>query len=228
MSRPNRPNPPHTIHSKVVILGESSVGKTSVVMRGSRDEFYEFQEPTIGAAFLTTARQVNDIQVKLELWDTAGQERYRSLAPMYYRGATVAIIVYDITQPDSLVRAREWAMELQYKMPGKQCGLVLVGNKCDLGVVDHDMAAAAEEVVRDHSVIGADPVQHRLVSAKTGDGVEELFVHVCEMVYGVDRVEGNCVGGGDGGISSNGFVLSGGGSDDDNMGYVDRMRGMCG
>jgi Ras-related protein Rab-5C len=83
------------------------------VVRFVRDEFFEFQEPTIGAAFLTQTVALDDATVKFEIWDTAGQERYRSLAPMYYRGAAAAIIVYDITNPDSFAGAKSWVKELQ-------------------------------------------------------------------------------------------------------------------
>jgi Ras-related protein Rab-5C len=225
MKRPT----PHTIHAKVVILGESSVGKTSVVMRGTRGEFYELQEPTIGAAFFTTERTVHGTLVRLELWDTAGQERYRSLAPMYYRGSSMAIVMYDITQPDSLVRAREWVAELSVKFPDKSCRLVLVGNKSDLGEVSERMADMAREVVRDHTDHDSDPIQHMLVSAKTGDGVERLFEHVCETVYNVEGNGGGGSGGsGSGGNASNGFVLGDGNARRGGRGYIDRIRGMCG
>jgi len=98
---------------KVVLLGESAVGKSSLVLRFVKREFHEFQESTIGAAFLTQTIQVDDTTVKFEIWDTAGQERYHSLAPMYYRGAQAALIVYDITSRDSFLKAQNWVRELQ-------------------------------------------------------------------------------------------------------------------
>ena len=82
---------------KLVLLGDSAVGKSSLVLRFVRGQFFEYQESTIGAAFLTQTVALNDTTVKFEIWDTAGQERYHSLAPMYYRGAAAAIVVYDIT-----------------------------------------------------------------------------------------------------------------------------------
>lgn len=82
---------------KLVLLGDSAVGKSSLVLRFVRNSFSEHQESTIGAAFLTQTLQVAGDGVKLEIWDTAGQERYHSLAPMYYRGAQAAVIVYDIS-----------------------------------------------------------------------------------------------------------------------------------
>ena len=71
-----------------------------------------FQESTIGAAFLTQTVVLDDTTVKFEIWDTAGQERYHSLAPMYYRGAQAAIVVYDITNADTFTRAKSWVGEL--------------------------------------------------------------------------------------------------------------------
>ena len=70
---------------KLVLLGESAVGKSSLVLRFVKGQFHEFQESTIGAAFLTQTLCLDDTTVKFEIWDTAGQERYHSLAPMYYR-----------------------------------------------------------------------------------------------------------------------------------------------
>ena len=92
---------------KLVLLGDSAVGKSSLVLRFVRGQFFEYQESTIGAAFLTQTVALNDTTVKFEIWDTAGQERYHSLAPMYYRGAAAAIVVYDITnRVRTLARSR--------------------------------------------------------------------------------------------------------------------------
>ncbi|GFS35307.1 ras-related small GTP-binding family protein [Actinidia rufa] len=82
-------------------------GKSSLVLRFVKGQFLEFQESTIGAAFFSQTLAVNDASVKFEIWDTAGQERYHSLAPMYYRGAAAAIIVYDITSTEARVYAEE-------------------------------------------------------------------------------------------------------------------------
>lgn len=96
-----------------MLLGDSAVGKSSLVLRFVKKQFFEYQESTIGAAFLTQSVQLNDCVVKFEIWDTAGQERYHSLAPMYYRGAATAIVVYDITNRQSFTRAKSWVKELQ-------------------------------------------------------------------------------------------------------------------
>ena len=80
-----------------VVPGEAAVGKSSLVLRFTSNEFQENKEPTIGAAFLAQKCEVGDRTIKFEVWDTAGQERFHSLAPMYYRNAQAAIVVYDIT-----------------------------------------------------------------------------------------------------------------------------------
>ncbi|CAE7654667.1 Rab5a, partial [Symbiodinium necroappetens] len=84
-----------------------------LVVRFAKGEFYEYQEPTIGAAFMTQTVNLNAEVVKFEIWDTAGQERYKSLAPMYYRGAAAAVIVFDITAKESFEAAKGWVQELQ-------------------------------------------------------------------------------------------------------------------
>nr|CAN72108.1 hypothetical protein VITISV_044046 [Vitis vinifera] len=80
-----------------VLVGDMGTGKTSLVLRFVKGQFFEHQEPTIGAAFFTQLLSLNEATVKFDIWDTAGQERYHSLAPMYYRGAAAAVVVYDIS-----------------------------------------------------------------------------------------------------------------------------------
>merc|ERR1711906_30660 len=100
------------MQAKLVLLGDMGAGKSSLVLRFVKGQFLDYQESTIGAAFLTQTVAVNDATVKFEIWDTAGQERYHSLAPMYYRGAAAAIVVYDITNKESFNGAKSWVKEL--------------------------------------------------------------------------------------------------------------------
>uniref|UniRef100_A0A8C4VZQ0 RAB5B, member RAS onco family n=1 Tax=Gopherus evgoodei TaxID=1825980 RepID=A0A8C4VZQ0_9SAUR len=116
---------------KLVLLGESAVGKSSLVLRFVKGQFHEYQESTIGAAFLTQSVCLDDTTVKFEIWDTAGQERYHSLAPMYYRGAQAAIVVYDITNQETFARAKTWVKELQ-RQASPNIVIALAGNKADL------------------------------------------------------------------------------------------------
>mmetsp|Transcript_3031 Transcript_3031/g.4793 ORF Transcript_3031/g.4793 Transcript_3031/m.4793 type:complete len:194 (+) Transcript_3031:653-1234(+) len=162
-------------HFKLVLLGDTAVGKSCLVVRFVRDEFFEFQEPTIGAAFLTQTVQLDDSTVKFEIWDTAGQERYRSLAPMYYRGAAAAIVVYDITNPDSFAGAKSWVKELQ-RRGDQNVVIALAGNKADLEsrrkVEFEEANAYAEE----------NGILHLETSAKNANNVKALFVEIAKKL----------------------------------------------
>ena len=118
--------------AKVVLLGDMGAGKSSIALRFSKDQFNEYQESTIGAAFVTQSLSASSDHpaVKFEIWDTAGQERYRSLAPMYYRGAAAALVVYDITSSQSFEQAKTWVDQLHDN--GSSGTIVaLTGNKKD-------------------------------------------------------------------------------------------------
>ncbi|KAI9494819.1 ras family-domain-containing protein [Zychaea mexicana] len=97
-----------TLEAKVVVLGATGVGKTSVVIRYVQKTFSASSTSTIGASFMTKKLTVDDCHVRLQIWDTAGQERFRAMAPMYYRGAQAAILVYDITSEESFSDMNTW------------------------------------------------------------------------------------------------------------------------
>ena len=159
---------------KVVFLGDTAVGKSCLAVRFARNEFFEFQEPTIGAAFLGKNINLNDKRYKFEIWDTAGQERYRSLAPMYYRGAKAAVIVYDITDEDTFKGAKTWVSEIKKK--SKNCLILLVGNKVDLTnnrKVDIHMV---NDYVENNNLIYMES------SAKTGLNVDKIFTTIAENI----------------------------------------------
>lgn len=167
------PSPP--IQAKLVLLGDMGAGKSSLVLRFVKGQFFEYQESTIGAAFLTQTVSVNDAVVKFEIWDTAGQERYHSLAPMYYRGAAAAIIVYDITSPESFARAKKWVQELQ-RQGNPNLIMALAANKVDLAsqrkVSEEDAKAYAEE----------NNLHFVETSAKTALNVNELFYDIARKL----------------------------------------------
>uniref|UniRef100_A0A2K6V3G9 RAB5B, member RAS onco family n=1 Tax=Saimiri boliviensis boliviensis TaxID=39432 RepID=A0A2K6V3G9_SAIBB len=101
-ARPNgQPQASKICQFKLVLLGESAVGKSSLVLRFLGMVAHTYNPSYLGAAFLTQSVCLDDTTVKFEIWDTAGQERYHSLAPMYYRGAQAAIVVYDITNQEA-------------------------------------------------------------------------------------------------------------------------------
>ncbi|EGD84244.1 hypothetical protein H112_07935 [Trichophyton rubrum D6] len=137
------PGPKPSSSVKLVLLGEAAVGKSSLVLRFVNNDFQENKEPTIGAAFLTQKCSLPTRTIKFEIWDTAGQERFASLAPMYYRNAQAALVVYDLTKPSSLIKAKHWVAELQRQAsPG--IVIALVGNKLDLTSGDGTSASAGD------------------------------------------------------------------------------------
>ena len=108
------------VQAKVVMLGEGRVGKTSLVLRFCKDTFSDSQPPTIQASFLDKPMTVGDKRVNLAIWDTAGQERFHALGPIYYRAADAALLVYDISDPDSFIKVQTWVKELR-KMVSRRC-----------------------------------------------------------------------------------------------------------
>ena len=116
---------------KIVLLGESTVGKTSIINVVHGGQYIQDQPTTIGACFYIKKMKINDVTVKLHIWDTAGQERFRSLAPMYYRDAQYALLVYAVNNEDSFKAIQSW-----YNGLTQNCStlpnVILIGNKVDL------------------------------------------------------------------------------------------------
>lgn len=156
---------------KVVLLGDTGVGKSSLVLRFVTKNFRPFSESTIGASFMSKMIMIEGKAIKYQIWDTAGQEKYRSLAPMYYRGAAAAIIVYDITSLQSFKKCKNWVKELQSYGP-EDIVLVVAGNKVDL--VDQrevDTAVASQYA----NEIGALFIE---TSAKSNTNVAKAFEQI--------------------------------------------------
>nr|XP_009763065.1 PREDICTED: ras-related protein Rab5-like isoform X2 [Nicotiana sylvestris] len=145
-----------------VLLGDMGTGKTSLVLRFVKGQFFDFQEPTIGAAFFTQLLSLNEATIKFDIWDTAGQERYHSLAPMYYRGAAAAVVVYDIT-------SKEQSNAVFVVLGNPNLVTVLVANKADLDserMVDNE---EGDQYAKENGLLFFE------TSAKTAQNINELF-----------------------------------------------------
>jgi len=160
------------VETKVVILGHTGVGKTSMVNQYVLGQTGN-TTATIGAAFMKKEVEINGWTIMLQIWDTAGQERFRSMAPLYYRGAHAAILVFDVTAPDTLDKVSGWVEELQAQA-NEDSFIVLAANKCDLRSITPD-SVSPEKANAYARTIGATVFE---TSAKTGKGIEDLFEHV--------------------------------------------------
>jgi len=116
---------------KVVIIGDSGVGKSNIMSRYLRNEFALDTKATVGVEFGAKKLEIEGFTIKAQIWDTAGQERYKSIANVYYKGSKGAFVVYDISRKDSFESLDRWVNELRNN-GGKDVIIILIGNKCDL------------------------------------------------------------------------------------------------
>ncbi|CAA0826595.1 Ras-related protein RABA5b [Striga hermonthica] len=116
---------------KIVVIGDSAVGKSNLLSRFARDEFDHNSKATIGVEFQTQVVELDGKEIKAQVWDTAGQERFRAVTSAYYRGAVGALVVYDITRKATFESVQRWLDELNTHCD-TTVAKMLVGNKCDL------------------------------------------------------------------------------------------------
>ncbi|KAK7293198.1 hypothetical protein RJT34_16061 [Clitoria ternatea] len=116
---------------KVVLIGDSAVGKSNLLSRFARNEFDANSKATIGVEFQTQVVEIDGKEIKAQIWDTAGQERFRAVTSAYYRGAVGALVVYDITRRGTFDSINRWLQELTTQNDST-IARMLVGNKCDL------------------------------------------------------------------------------------------------
>ena len=116
---------------KLLLIGNSSVGKSSLLFRFCENVWDDSFVPTIGVDFKLKTLEVNGKKVKLQIWDTAGQERFKNITSSYYRGGNGVLVVYDITDRESFENLTSWLIEIE-KNANKNVYKLLIGNKCDL------------------------------------------------------------------------------------------------
>ncbi|XP_050399055.1 ras-related protein Rab-22A [Patella vulgata] len=160
---------------KLCLLGDSGVGKSSLVMRFVTDSFKPALESTIGASFMTKTLLVEGNTYKFQIWDTAGQEKYRALAPMYYRGAAAAIIAYDVTREATYKSVKSWVQELRHQ-GAPNIVIAIAGNKCDLDDLREVREKDAEDYAKEINAIFCE------TSALTAINVADLFYKISERL----------------------------------------------
>ena len=168
-----------TIETKIVLLGDVNVGKTSIASRYCKNSFNDHHINTIGGAYQQQKVVLsNGSMVKLHIWDTSGQERFRAMTNLYYRDAQVAILTYDITNESSFSSIDFWINELKYKVENDNMILCLVGNKSDVNANERKiMASKGKSFAAENNMLFFE------TSAKTGEGVKDLFVTIANKVY---------------------------------------------
>ena len=163
---------------KILILGDSFVGKTNMLKRFLQNEFDMNTKETVGVEFGSKNFKMgeNEDVIKAQIWDTAGQERYRSVTKAYYKGAKGALLVYDITRKSTFENIDNWLIDLRTNAD-KDILIILIGNKSDL--------VENREVSKEEAQTKAEQynIAYLETSAKSGDNIAKAFTELVEQVY---------------------------------------------
>jgi Ras-related protein Rab-1A len=154
---------------KLLLIGDSGVGKSCLLLRFADDTYTESYISTIGVDFKIRTIELESKTIKLQIWDTAGQERFRTITSSYYRGAHGIIIVYDVTEQDTFNNVKQWLQEIE-RYASESVQKLLVGNKCDLTAKKAVDFAVAKEYA---DSIGVPFLE---TSAKNATNVEQAFM----------------------------------------------------
>ena len=162
---------------KIIVIGDSSVGKSCLTMQAVRKNFVDLYQATLGFEFLTFNLRINKNVVKLQIWDTCGQEVYRSLISNFYRNCSLALIVYAINNRDSFMHAETWLNDLK-SQANPNVRVFLVGNKSDL---EDERVVPREEGERFKEEKKLDRFME--TSAKTGENARGVLLEAAKLLY---------------------------------------------
>lgn len=184
---------------KVVLIGNTNVGKTTLQERYALNKYTDQYKPTLGLAFKRKTEVVNGSPISLGVWDTAGSERYMSLAPMYYRGASAAVMCFDITDRESWDELPTWVKLL--RTISDTCRLYICATKVDL--LQEELTSCTRTVSQKELADYAHEIDASYVetSAKTGQNISKLFQQIASD-YHTDGQEGLQI------IEKDSFILS--------------------
>ena len=160
---------------KYIIIGDSSVGKSNILLRYSQDKFNDEYQATIGVEFGAKNIELDKKIYRIQIWDTAGQENFRSITRAYYKNSVCAFVVYDISNRESFTNAQTWIEDCKTQSP-KTVFLVLVGNKCDLESERQVNYDEGMQLANNYKMLFYE------TSAKTGKNINELFVKSVECI----------------------------------------------
>jgi Ras-related protein Rab-1A len=166
--------------NQFVMIGDTGVGKSCILLRFADDTFTDSYISTIGVDFRFRTVEVDKKTCKLQIWDTAGQERYRTITSAYYRGADAIVMVYDVTNRDSFKHVNDWLLEVTRYAAEDTCKL-LVGNKCDL---QGSRVVTMKEGFNFAETLGVDYLE---TSALDGTNVETAFFNLAKALMVRDK-----------------------------------------
>ena len=169
---------------KIVLIGDTCVGKSCILVRFSDDVFVENYVTTIGVDFRFKTMIVKNKIAKIQIWDTAGQERYRSITTAYYRGAAAIIICCDSTNKESFYNINNWIEEIS-KYTDKDVDKLVLINKCDLV---QERQIDKNEISKFEKEVGIKIME---VSAKTGNGIDKAFEYIIEKLIDKNEKKNN-------------------------------------
>ena len=168
---------------KIMVLGESKVGKTSLIKRYTKDQFGGVYLTTVGMDFQDKIIEIEDKKVRLQVWDTAGQERFRNVTKSYFQSSQGLLVVYDITDKESFEKINFWMENIKKNAP-ENVKLILVGNKCDLANERKVTIEDGENKARNYNIKFFES------SAKDGTNVNELFFYLANEIYQDEKTKG--------------------------------------
>ncbi len=163
---------------KVVLCGEAAVGKTSLRRKWMGKGFSSSYLPTLGADFAVYSTEYNNQSVEVQIWDLAGQPTFELLRKRFFIGVTAALLVFDLTREDTLLKLSKWILELQESNPGQKIPVLFIGNKNDLKDKRTVNSSLIEEFVKkieNNPQYNVEIIGSIETSAKTGEHVDEAF-----------------------------------------------------
>ena len=171
---------------KIILIGNSGVGKSSILQRYIQKVFQESFASTIGVDFFMKTINIGDKSIKLQLWDTAGTEKFRSITTGYYRGADAAFVVFDLSSKSSFKNLNEWIESYyKYSNPDVEKNVILIGNKSDLFDKREVTKEEIEKFIKDNNI------NYFETSAKDGKNIDECFTFIAEKLMNQNANKGN-------------------------------------